>query len=126
MISGQEFEFCILHLETSLQTQAGFTVYRVKVDGTPHPPGDLGKVCVFLLGMPRGPGQAVAWTTPPILILPHRPTSPEGAVLTQPTSTGEGGGKKPDSSSVCCGQPRAGGDRQVLREWRGTYVYYTC
>lgn len=26
--------------------------------------------------------------------------------------------KKPDSPSACCGQPRAEGDKQVLREWR--------
>lgn len=85
-------------------------------------PGE--SLCVFLPGR-HAQGSSVGNGGEPLLpssfylILhpggcsPHSPHKHRGA---------EAHRKKPESSSACCGQPRAGGDKQVLREWGETYV----
>lgn len=84
-----------------------FTVYRVKQDRTAE--GTWGKFLCFPADHAQGSGVERGqwwWTAPPILILLPR----RAAVLTAQAQRAEACGKKPDSSSACCGQPRA---------WRG-------
>lgn len=91
----------------------------------PHLRGPGESLCVFLPGR-HAQGSSVDSDGEPLLpsssyliLHPRRVQSS----LTAQEQRVEAHGKKPDSSSACCGQPRAGGDKQVLGEWRETYVF---
>lgn len=88
-------------------------------------PGE--SLCVFLLGR-HAQGSSVDSNGEPLLpssfylILRPCPRRVQSSLTAQAQRV-EAHGKKPDSSSACGGQPRAGGDKQILREWRETYVF---